>query len=417
MKPESSAGNAEGKLSSPKTLSSPTLSLPKGEGSALIKELSSRSAGGVPSERSLLVGVQAEGPAFAPAPASDTGRPLLTIAIPTFNRADQLEGLLAILEPQVVTHAADVDVFISDNASEDRTPEVIAAAKKRFRAAGARLRTHRQAANIGSDANFAFCFAQAAGRFFWMCGDDDLIVPNAIAEMLTLLKTPTGAPAEVDLVYATSYGYRQDFQAERIADPLHRRVHTVRDAHTFALVVNIMFTFISGMVVNKERLETLPHQAPESFVGTNLVQLSWSLPLLLHHRRSAVLWTRPVAARVGNAHGYSLGRVFGRQLSDVVQRLLPNRPDLSGPILNVALRRWFPSVLVEFRGHAKDRLRLKEAHGELRHAYGRNFRYWLFTYPALKLPIPAARWYTRGTAALSKAIYIAQLPGFWRKET
>ncbi len=342
---------------------------------------------------------------------------LLTIAIPTFNRADQLESLLQVLEPQVVTHAADVEVFVSDNASEDRTPEVIAAAKKRFCAAGAHLRTHRQATNIGSDANFAFCFAEAAGRFFWMCGDDDLIVPDAIAAMLKLLKTPTGKPAEVDLVYATSYGYRQDFLAERIEDPLHRRVHTVRDAHTFALVVNIMFTFISGMVVNKERLQSLPHEAPESFIGTNLVQLSWSLPLLLHHRRSAVLWTRPVAARVGNAHGYSLGRVFGRQLSDVVQRLLPNRPDLSDPILNVALRRWFPSVLIEFRGHAKDRLKLKEAHGELSGAYGRNFRYWLFTYPALKLPLSAAKLYARATATASKLLYMAQVPGFWRKQT
>ena len=343
-------------------------------------------------------------------------RPLLTIAIPTFNRAQQLKGLLAVLEPQIVG-APDVEVFVSDNASEDGTPEVIGHAKQRFCAAGARLRTHRQETNIGSDANFAFCFAQAKGHFFWMCGDDDLIVPDAVAEMLKLLKSADGRPAELDLVYATSYAYRHDFVAERVGDPLGRRVHTIRDAHTFALVVNIMFTFISGMVVNKERLETLPHRRPEDFIGTNLVQLSWSLPLLLHHRRSAVLWTRPVAARVGNAHGYSLGRVFGRQLSEVVHRLLPGRRDLSSPILNVALRRWFPSVLVEFRGHAKDRLRLKEAHGELRHAFGRNFRYWLFTYPALKLPLTAARWYTRGTAAVSKLIYIAQLPGFWRKDT
>ena len=343
-------------------------------------------------------------------------RPLLTIAIPTFNRAAQLEGLLEVLEPQLAGRP-DVELFVSDNCSEDTTPTVIACAEQRFRNAGARLRAHRHPENIGSDANFAFCFREAAGRFFWMCGDDDLIVPGAVAEMLALLRTPDGSPAEIDLVYATSYGYRQNFEAERTGDPLRRSVHTIRDAHTFALVVNIMFTFISGMVVNKERLEILPHACPETFIGTNLVQLSWSLPLLLDHRRSAVLWTRPVAARVGNAHGYSLGRVFGRQLSEVVRRLLPGRPDLSGPVLNVALRRWFPSVLVEFRGHAGDRLRLAEAHGELRSAYGRNPRYWLFTYPALKLPLPAARAYTRLTAAISRLIYMAQLPGFWRKKT
>ncbi len=345
-----------------------------------------------------------------------TQRPLLTIAVPTFNRAEQLRGLLEVLEPQIAG-TPQVEVFLSDNASEDHTPEVIACAKQRFEAAGARLRTHRHAENVGADANFAFCFHQAAGRFFWICGDDDRIVPGAVHEVLALLQGPDGEPADLDLIYATSYGYRHDFAAERSRDPLHRRVHTVRDARTFAFLVNIMFTFISGMVVNKERLNSLPHEDPAEFVGTNLVQLSWSLPLLRQHRRSAVLWTRPVAARVGNAHGYSLGRVFGRQLSAVVQRLLPDRPDLAGPILNVALRRWFPSILVEFRGHSQDRLRLEEAHGELREAYGRNFRYWLFTYPALRLPLRAARWYTLVTAAVSKAIYIAQLPGFWRKQT
>ena len=343
-------------------------------------------------------------------------RPLLTIAIPTFNRADQLRGLLAILEPQLA-RAADVEVFVADNCSADETPAVIAAAQASYAAKGARLRAHRHDSNIGSDANFAFCFRSAQGSFYWMCGDDDLIVPGAVDEMLALLRSPAGTPAEIDLVYATSYGFQVDFIAERGADPMGRRVHTLRNAHTFALVTNIMFTFISGIVVNRERLLTLPHEDPEAFIGTNLVQLSWSLPLLLHHRRSAVLWTRPVAARVGNAHGYSLGRVFGRQLSSIVKRLLPDRPDLSKPILNVALRRWFPSVLVDVRGHASETLQLREAHGELRRVFGGNFRYWVFTYPALKLPLPAARWYTRATAAASKLLYIVQLPGFWRKET
>ncbi len=342
-------------------------------------------------------------------------RPLLTIAIPTFDRARHLEALLAILQPQVAGKT-EVEVFVADNASDDDTPAVLLTAQAHFDAAGGRLRTHRHRANTGSDANFAFCFSEAAGSFFWMCGDDDLIVPGAVDEVLALLQTPEGEPADLDMIYATSYGFREDFLRERTGDPLHRRVHNVRQARTFARVVNIMFTFISGIIVNKDRLLALPHEAPESFIGTNLVQLSWSLPLLRQHRRSAVLWTRPVAARVGQAHGYSLGRVFGRQLSLVVTRLLPDRPDLAAPILNMALRRWFPSVLLEFRSRATDTLQLEEAHHELRQAYGRNWRYWLFAFPALTLPLPAARWYTRLTALGNKVLYSLQIPGFWRKD-
>ena len=343
-------------------------------------------------------------------------RPLLTIAIPTFNRAGHLAELLAVLEPQLAA-LPQIELLISDNASTDATPEVISALANRMPANGAQLSIYRHDENVGADANFASCYRRARGHFFWICGDDDLIVPNAVDEVLALLRTPTGQPAELDLVYATSYGYREDPIVERVEDPFGRQVHTIHDAHTFALVVNIMFTFISGIIVNRDRVRELSYEAPENFVGTNLVQLSWSLPLLLDHRRSAVLWTRPVAARIGNAHGYSLGHVFGKQLAAVVQRLLPNRPDLTGAILNVALRRWLPSVAVEFRAKATDRLRLEEAHQELRAAYGHNPRYWLFTYPALKLPLPAAKLYTHATAAVSKLMYMAQVPGFWRKQT
>jgi hypothetical protein len=184
-----------------------------------------------------------------------------------------------------------------------------------------------------------------------------------------------------------------------------------------AKVVNIMFTFISGMVVNKERLESLPHEDPAAFLGTNLVQLSWTLPLLLDHRRSAVLWTRPVAARIGNAHGYSLGNVFGRQLKTAVERLLPGRPDLSAPIIDFALRRWFPSVLLEQRAARNGTLQLETAHHSLQEAYGSNPRYWIFTWPVLELPLPLARAYTRMTAAYCKLVYMLTVPHFWRKET
>jgi glycosyltransferase involved in cell wall biosynthesis len=346
----------------------------------------------------------------------DSARPLLTIAIPTYNRADHLAGLLAVLEPQLA-ELPQIELLISDNASSDATPDVIAALARRMSPAGATLAAYRHAENVGADANFVSCYRRAHGHFFWICGDDDLIVPGAIAQVLEHLQTPDGQPAELDLVYATSYGFREDPVSEWQGDPMHRRFHTLRDARHFAMVVNIMFTFISGIIVNKARLEAVPHEEPEAFLGTNLVQLSWSLPLLLHHRRSLVLWERPIAARVGNAHGYELGKVFGEQLASNVQRLLPNRADLSGPILNFALRRWLPSVVIDARAAGNEDLGLHDADTALRRAYGSNPRYWIFTWPALALPLPLAKLYTRATAALSKLIYIAHLPGFWRKQT
>jgi len=350
-----------------------------------------------------------------PGDPSASNRPLLTIAIPTFNRSGLLAGLLAMLEPQLLQFP-QIELLISNNASEDDTSSVVAATAERFAALNIPFEFHNHTASLGGDGNFNFCFQQARGHFFWLCGDDDFILPGSVAQVIRHLQDPQGNPTEVDIIYATSYGFQNDYLAERIEDPFHRNFHTIHSAKQFAMIVNIMFTFISSIIVNKQRFEEIPHENP-SASGVSLIQLSWSLPLLLHFRKGIVLWTRPVAARNGNAHGYNIGEVFGERLAANVTRLLPNRPDLSAPILNFALRRWFPSVLIDVRSADNTTLGLDHAHIGLRRAFGNNPRYWLFTYPALKLPLPAAKLYTKATAVLSKLLYMAHLPGFWRKQT
>ena len=344
-----------------------------------------------------------------------TERPLLTIAVPTYNRAQDLQGLLEVLGPQLAEFP-QVEVLVSDNASTDNTAEVLDEARAQFAAEGARLEVHRQQTNLGADGNFAFCYAQARGRFFWLCGDDDRIVPGALKEIVELLQTPEGEPAELDIVYATSYSFEKDWRREQRRDPLRRQVQMVRDARTYAKIVNVMFTFISGIIVNKERLETIPHEDPTAFLNTNLVQLSWALPLLLHHRRSAVLWTRPVAGRVGNANGYAVGEVFGERLANAVNRILPDRPDLTGPILNFSLRRWFPTMLIDLRVAGNKTMHLDTVNESLRRIYSKNPRYWIFVWPVTWMPLPLARIYVRACTIFNKMLYAAMVPGFLRKQ-
>lgn len=334
-------------------------------------------------------------------------RPLLTIAIPTYNRSNELEVLLTVLAPQLVNHP-EIELYVSDNASPDDTPALI----QRFQADGLVVRYHRHPENIGSDANFLSCFQAARGRYFWLFGDDDIILPGAIDSLLSHI-----GYSDFDIIYATSYGFRNDYLAERQRDPIGRGFHTITSARRMASVVNIMFTFISGMIVNKERLDDIPHEDPSAFLNTNLVQLSWVLPLLLHHRRSLVLWDRPVAARQGAASGYSLGVIFGEKLSSVIQRCLPGRPELAGAITNFALRRWFPSVIFDLRVSKNKNVHLEEADAALRSCYGRNFRYWLFTWPVIKLPLSVARLWFKAGAIISKALYVLFIPGFWKKQT
>ena len=83
-------------------------------------------------------------------------RPLLTIAIPTYNRSACLAQLLEALAPQLMGESR-VELIVSDNASPDDTSAVVAA----FRDKGFALNYSRNETNIGADANFIKCFELA----------------------------------------------------------------------------------------------------------------------------------------------------------------------------------------------------------------------------------------------------------------
>jgi glycosyltransferase involved in cell wall biosynthesis len=112
---------------------------------------------------------------------------ILSICIPTYNRAAYLKELLDRLIPELEQTAAARDLvrlYISDNASTDATPDVIDSFRERWP-----IVANRNATNIGGDHNFAQMIHQAPGLYFWLLGDDELIVPGILAPLLETLQT------------------------------------------------------------------------------------------------------------------------------------------------------------------------------------------------------------------------------------
>jgi glycosyltransferase involved in cell wall biosynthesis len=52
-------------------------------------------------------------------------KPLLSICIPTYNRAEYLDKSIASIIRQKEFHRGDVELVIADNASDDNTEEVV----------------------------------------------------------------------------------------------------------------------------------------------------------------------------------------------------------------------------------------------------------------------------------------------------
>ncbi len=329
-------------------------------------------------------------------------RPLLTIAVPTYNRAQYLREFLASALPQISGHA-EVELIICNNASTDETRCLLESTVH----AGEPLRVIHQPGNVGSDANFVRCFHEARGKYFWLCGDDDILRPGAVDAIAGHLLR-----ADYDLVFVAPEPFTSDWQAEHRPDPYGRTFAVVRSARDFAVTVNVMVTFITAIISNRERFLTLSAETPDAFIGTNLTQLSWTLPLLGSHRQSLFLWERWVGGRTMNSGGYSLATVFGPTYQAVVRRLLPSKPRLARIFVNNTLRRWFPAMLLALRSSSKaDNLGLHEADAVLRSTFRRNFRYWMYIWPVLRMPGGLASLWTRFGRVANAAILLLNQPG------
>jgi glycosyltransferase involved in cell wall biosynthesis len=93
--------------------------------------------------------------------------PLVTIGIPTYNRADSY--LRYALESALAQTYNNIEIIVSDNCSTDGTEALVRSYSD------PRIRYLKQERGLQPNDNFNFCLSQAAGSYFLLLHDDDLI--------------------------------------------------------------------------------------------------------------------------------------------------------------------------------------------------------------------------------------------------
>jgi len=307
-------------------------------------------------------------------------KPLLTIAIPTYGRAKYLKELLSVLADQLKDEP-HVELIISDNASPDETRLVV----QDFVDGGLRVRYICNAENVGSDANFLQCFEQARGKYFWLFSDDDLIVPGALARILAYCQA-----AEYDLIWVSSYSFEGFFQPRALK--ARKDAIEIADARTYAKQLHVFFTYISGNIINKDKVVGSQSTAFSSLIGTGLVQLGWTYTALNGFTRGLYIREKLIAARANNTGGYKLFQVFGSTLAMITNAWLMPR-SLGRIVINGTLQRFWPLWLLAYKKRGRDFTDVARPQTALTPVFGDNFRYWVFAYPVMVLPsVFAAVW-------------------------
>lgn len=108
--------------------------------------------------------------------------PLLTIAIPTYERPGALLKVLVRLLPQLTTACR---VTLLDNASPSGFPPAIAELVAPY---GDAVRIVRNRVNIGMAGNFLRCFELCETEWLWLLCDDDVPTEDAVRAILAHTK-------------------------------------------------------------------------------------------------------------------------------------------------------------------------------------------------------------------------------------
>jgi len=131
--------------------------------------------------------------------------PLVSIGIPTYNRAGSLARALESVIAQEYPHW---EALVSDNASTDETEAVC----RRFCAQDARIRCVRQPGNMGAQRNFNFVLQQSDRKYFLWLADDDWLCPRFLSQCIPALEQDADcalALGQVNYYQGDQFMYRE----------------------------------------------------------------------------------------------------------------------------------------------------------------------------------------------------------------
>lgn len=326
---------------------------------------------------------------------SKCNTPLLTISIPTYNRANHLDLCLkSILQELVLLDESKrelVRVLVSDNASTDNTNAVVS---NYVEIHSGQFSSLRNIENMGMDFNFNQCYESAATHYVWLIGDDDILLPGGLLKVLDILSN-----YDVDILYVNNYWFKGEYIEKKKQDDDAAVFSIFTNPLTFSRKTNVMLTFLSGVIVRTR----VGSNHRSEFLNSCLIQLSWVLPLLRDGQCFVMLENNVIAAKGGNSGGYGLVNVFGHNLKKITSSLLMGCPKVERSILNGTIVKFFPGLIMSFRNGLSP-FDDKTMGSGLREVFGNNWRYYIFIAPLINLPLFFCRIYYYFIRFLAKVV-------------
>ncbi len=147
---------------------------------------------------------------------------LLSICIPTYNRVDSLNDCLnSILIADKNQKNLKYEICISDNGSVENTDTIVDAYKSKLK-----IKYNKNEKNLGFALNALKTVSMSEGKYIWMIGNDDLLMPNSLNKLDKIFKENT----DVEYFFINSFHLHSNFvkKFNRPFDTINLPVSTLK---------------------------------------------------------------------------------------------------------------------------------------------------------------------------------------------
>jgi len=251
---------------------------------------------------------------------------ILSIAIPTYNRAEYLKINLKQLFDNInlLENPEQIEIIVSDNASTDNTEEII----NKFKNQLIPIIHLKNNVNLGFDGNFESCFSKATGKYVWIFGDDELLFNNALPKIIDILKNN-----DVGCLYLEGVGYNTSFNL-RDYNTIPNETIELISSDAYIKKVNYYITFCTGNIFNKS-IFPINYDA-KKYIGTNLNQVYLYLTALKECNNNIVLKEKYFFIKESNTGGYNLFQTFSTNFNKILKENLDtkNRRIINNNLIN-----------------------------------------------------------------------------------
>lgn len=226
---------------------------------------------------------------------------LLTVAIPTYNRASELEKTIIQLSKE---RGEPFYILISDNNSTDNTEAVV----KKYQKLIPNLIYNKNTLNLGYSGNVCKLYELSPSRYIWFLCDDDTVLSGSVLKIILAIKKYKPFAAIFNCSWTDPYG-RKLF-AGVTHDKFYKKIENLTD---YSVILRA--GFLSILVIEKRI--SITKLKKTNYRDNVFFQISLLLLLLSDKIKLCEIATTVVHRNVG----FKYGEFYKSCLVDLLQSI------------------------------------------------------------------------------------------------